>query len=223
MLLFLSATLALLAPGTPSASSPAPETRFDSAELAALYVPSEDTRKSADFSYTFLQLGYSVTNLDTIDDDAKGLNGRASLGLFDVLYVFLDYSNKTTNFQNTNADLYGLGAGAHVSVMPKLDLVGEAAWLSSDIGSDLSTLNESNDGWTAMAGARWMPVPWEGGGLELDGGFRWIDLKGLLSDTQTGAWEVGARFHFLKMFSIGAEYSFLEQDRQWGLDARVSF
>jgi hypothetical protein len=48
-------------------------------------------------------------------------------------------------------------------------------------------------------------------------------LKGLLSDEQTGAWEAGARFHFLKLFSVGASYSFLEQDRQWGINARVSF
>jgi hypothetical protein len=74
-----------------------------------------------------------------------------------------------------------------------------------------------------MTGARWMPLPWDGGGLELDGGFRWIDLKGLLSDTQTSAWEVGARVHFLKMLSVGASYTFLEQDKQWGLNARVAF
>lgn len=209
------ATLALLAPSTPIDAPPP--------SLAALYIPAEEGRNASDFSYTFLQLGYSSTQLDALDDDAKGLTGRASLGLFDFLYVFLDYANQTTDYQNTDADLYGLGAGAHFSVMPRLDLVGEAAWISNDIASDLSTLDESNDGWTAMAGARWMPLPWEGGGLELDGGYRWIDMQGLLSDEQTGAWEVGARFHFLKLFSIGAKYTFLEQDQQWGLDARVSF
>jgi opacity protein-like surface antigen len=217
------AFLALLgAPSSPSGTLP---TAYRLETPASTWF---DATSAADeprhpFSYTFLELGYSSTKLDAIDDDAKGLTGRASLGLFDFLYVFLDYSNQTTDFQNTNADLYGLGAGAHFSVMPQLDLVGEAAWISNDIGSDLSTLDESNDGWTAMAGARWMPLPWEGGGLELDGGYRWIDLKGLLSDEQTGAWEVGARVHFLKHLSVGANYSFLEDDKQWGVNARVSF
>jgi len=215
-------TLALLAPVAEQPNPAAPALAFSAPELAALYVPAADDGEFH-FSYTFVQLGYSVTKLDKIDDDVKGLTGRASLGLLGFAYVFLDYANSTTNFNNTDSDLYGLGAGVHVAVQPHLDLVGEAAWLSNNISSDLSTLDESNDGWTALAGARMLAVPWEGGGLELNGGFRWIDLKGLLSDQKTGAWEVGARVHFLKMLSVGASYSFLEQDRQWGIDARVSF
>ncbi len=220
--MLVSPTLALLALPTPSSVPAAPVVPFEAPALAALYAPSAEG-ETPNFSYTYIELGYAVTDLDKLDDDAKGLRGRASLGLLNFLYVFLDYDNATTDFQDSKSDTWGLGAGAHVSLRPGLDLLGEAAWLSNDISSDLSTLDESNTGWTALAGARWMPVPWDGGGLELDGGYRWIDLKGLLSDERTGAWEVGARVHFLKMLSVGATYSFLEQDRQWGLDARVSF
>jgi hypothetical protein len=222
-MLAICTTLALLAPVAEQPNAAAPAFSFTAPEMAALYVAPAADDGAFHFSYTYIQLGYSVTSLDTIDDDAKGLTGRASLGLFDIAYVFLDYANKTTDFENSDSDNYGLGAGVHFAVRPNLDLVGEAAWISNDISSDLSTLNNSNDGWTAMAGARFLPVPWDGGGLELNGGFRWIDVKGLLSDEQTGAWEVGARVHFLKMLSVGASYSFLEQDRQWGIDARVSF
>jgi hypothetical protein len=221
-MLALSTALALLSPTAVPAETSTPLPTFEPAARAALFATSADDKRAADFSYTFIQLGYTSTNIDAINDDSKGLAGRASLGL-GFLYLFLDYSNPTTDYQNTNVDNYGLGAGVHFSLVPRLDLVGEAAWLSSDISSDLSTLDQSNDGWTAMTGARWMPLPWDGGGLELDGGFRWIDLKGLLSDTQTSAWEVGARVHFLKMLSVGASYTFLEQDKQWGLNARVAF
>jgi opacity protein-like surface antigen len=218
-MLALCTTLALLSP------APAPVPTIEPpalSALSALYAPSAEAEHSR-FSYTYLQLGYAVTDLDTIDDDAKGLTGRASLGLLNILYIFLDYTNQTTDFQDSSSDAFGLGAGVHFPLTPDLDVLGEAAWLSNDIASDLSTLNDSNTGWTAMAGARWMPLPWEGGGLELDGGYRWIDLKSLLSDDTTGAWEVGARAHFLKMFSVGAAYTFLDQDRQWGVNARVSF
>ena len=211
--MLLAATLVLIPP------APLPGPALEARPVARPF----DDKAHQDFSYTYVQLGYSVTDLDAIDDDSKGLAGRASLGLFSLLYLFLDYSNPTTDFNNTDADNFGLGAGVHFSVAPRFDLLGEAAWLSNDISSDLSTLNESNDGWTAKAGARWMPLPWEGGGLELDGGFRWIDMKGLLSQEETSAWEVGARVHFLKMLSVGAEYTFLEQDNQWGVNARVSF
>jgi len=221
-MLALSTALALLAPTAVPAETRAPIFTFEPAARAALFATSAEDKAPADFSYTFIQLGYSVIDLDAIDDDASGLTGRASVGLLGFLYVFLDYANQTTDFQNSDSDSFGLGAGAHFSVAPRFDLVGEAAWLSNDIASDLSTLDDSNDGWTAMAGARWMPMPWEGGGLELDGGYRWIDMKGLLSDEETSAWEVGARVHFLKHLSVGASYSFLEQDRQWGVNARVS-
>ena len=75
----------------------------------------------------------------------------------------------------------------------------------------------------AFAGARWMPLPWDGGGLEANGGFRWIDQEAILSDDAVGAWELGARVHFLKLFSVGATYQFLEDDSRYGFDARVSF
>src|SRR5690242_11236756 len=173
MLILDAALLVLAAPAS---------YEFEPISLSALYATSADEKPAGDFSYTFVQLGYSVTDLDAINDDAKGLTGRASIGLFDLLYVFLDYANQTTDFQNSDSDSFGLGAGVHFSLAPRFDIVGEAAWLSNDIASDLSTLDESNDGWTAMAGARWMPLPWEGGGLEFDGGYRWIDMQGLLSD-----------------------------------------
>ncbi|MBK7641431.1 MAG: hypothetical protein IPJ19_00030 [Planctomycetes bacterium] len=214
-MLALLTTLALATPAAPIPS-------FEAPKLAALYETGTDDG-TFHFSYTYLELGYSSTNLDKLDDDAKGLRGRASLGLLGFAYVFLDYANETTDFQNSKSDTYGLGAGVHIPLQPKIDLVGEAAWLSNDISSDLTTLDESNTGWTALAGARVLAVPWDGGGLEWNGGYRWIDLKGFASDEKTGAWEVGARAHFLKMFSVGATYSFLEQDRQWGLNARISF
>jgi hypothetical protein len=222
-MLALSTALTLLAPTAMPAESPAPAFDFEPAARAALYAePAADEPKSP-FSYTFLQLGYAVTDLDAIDDDAKGLTGRAQLGLFDLLYVFLDYTNTETDFNNTDTDNYGLGAGLHFGLSPKFDLVGEVAWLTNDIESDLSNLDDKNDGWTAMLGGRFMALPWDGGGLELNGGYRWIDMKGLLSDEETGAWEVGARVHFIKMLSVGVDYTFLEDDRQWGANARVSF
>lgn len=214
-MLALLTTLALSAP----AATPLP---FEAPALAALYATEADDG-AFHFSYTYIQLGYSATKLDKINDDATGLRGRASVGLLGFLYVFLDYANQTTDFENSKSDSYGLGLGAHFPLHRNVDLVGEASWLSNDISSDLSTLDESNDGWGAFAGARILSVPWEGGGLEWNGGFRWIDLKGFASDERTGAWEVGARAHFLGHLSVGASYTFLEQDRQWGLDARLSF
>ena len=155
--------------------------------------------------------------------ESDTLYGRASLGLFDFLYVFLDYENQSSDFEDTDADLFGLGLGGHFDATNGVDLVGEASWLTADISSDLEDLDDENDGWQAFAGARWMALPVAQGGLELNGGLRWIDLEGYLSDDETTAWEAGARYHFLRLFSLGAKYRFLEDDGFWGVDARVSF
>ena len=176
-----------------------------------------------DFSYTYVELGYGFFDIDDFDDDSETLYGRASLGLFDFLFVFLDYQNQSTDFGDTDTDLFGVGAGAHLDLVDDVDLVGEAAWLTADVESDLSNLDDENDGWEAFAGARWMALPRGSGGLEVNGGFRWIDIEGVFSDDEIGAWEAGARYHFGKLLSVGTLYRFLEDDGFWGVDARLSF
>jgi len=194
-------------------------------------IPFEDEKSAADFSYTYIEAGYLSTDIDQFDENTNQVYGRASLGLFNFLYVFADYTAASlddVDIGGTNGDVssdaYGLGVGAHFSLVPRLDLVGEAEWLYNDLSSDeFDDLDDTNNGWTTFAGARWMPLPWEGGGLELNGGFRWIDQEGLLSDDQTAAWEAGGRLHFLKFLSVGVGYTFLEEDSAYNVDARFSF
>ena len=107
--------------------------------------------------------------------------------------------------------------------MSKLDLVGEIAWMYDDLSSDTVSDLDSNNGWTARVGGRWMVLPTSSGGLEIDGGFRWIDREALLSSDEVGAWDLGGRFHFLNALSVGANYTFLEDDGRWGVNARFSF
>ena len=183
----------------------------------------EGAASGFEFSYTFIELGVGFYDIDDFDENSETIYGRASLGFLDLLYVFLDYQNQSTDFQNTDTDLFGLGVGIHVDASPHLDFVGEASWLTADVSSDLANLDDSNDGWSAFAGARYLALPVNDGGLELNGGFRWIELEGVLSDDQVGAWEAGARYHFGRLFSLGGTYQFLEDDGFWGVDMRFSF
>lgn len=220
--MFLLATA--LALSASPALDPRPTLLPDPSPLASFLAPAAE-KKEADFSYTYVQLGYYSTDVDVVDESSDAIYGRASLGLFDFLYVFLDYANESIDAlsDDIDSDQFGIGVGAHFGVAPKLDLVGEAAYLYADLSSDLSDYDDTSNGWMAFAGGRWMPLPWDGGGLEVNGGFRWIDQEGILSDDQTGAWELGGRLHFLKLFSVGATYQFLEDDSRYGFDARVSF
>ncbi len=183
------------------------------------------------FSYSYVEVGYSNTEVDTYDSDSDAVFGRASFELFKLFYVFLDYSAQSlddVSFGGSNddvdADSYGLGFGAHFTISPKLDLLAETSWIYSDLSSDtIEDLDDSDTGWTLYGGARWMPIAWEGGGLEAAGGYRWIDNESILSDDQVNAVELGARAHFLRMFSVGGKYIYLEDDEQYRFDLRFSW
>jgi hypothetical protein len=88
----------------------------------------------------------------------------------------------------------------------------------------LAGLDDSANGFEARVGARWMPLLWDGGGLELDGNIVYVDLSNRLgSDSYVTGWEAGARFHFLRLLSVGAMYGMLGQDDEVNVNARVSF
>lgn len=210
----------------------APSTaRFDPARFVAAQTPLDTDRRADLLSYTYIEAGYFSTNLDGFDDATDAVQARVSIGLFDFLYVFGEYTAESLDaVQNASSlgdvdnDAVALGAGAHLELAPSFDLVGEAAWLYNDLQSDqLSNLDDTHNGWTAFAGARWLAVPWSGGGLELNGGVRWTDQVTLLTDDEVNAWEAGARVHILSALSLGARYIVQEDDSTWGVNLRLSF
>ena len=206
----------------------APPVRVDAdvALPANLPVATEDAPEKAKISYTYIEVGWASLTLDdnsVTNDDVNTWYVRASLGL-GLFHVFGGYENQAIGFKDTSTNLYQLGAGVHFGLTPKLDLVGEAAWLYSDMSSDLSTLDGTTDGFEGRAGARWMPMLWNGGGFELDGNFIYVDLENRLASDDSGTgWEAGAQVHFLEMFSMGATYSVVDSDDTMSINARWSF
>jgi hypothetical protein len=184
----------------------------------------EDSKRSSAFSYTYIEVGATRFNVDTIDDTADIYYGRASLNLLGFMYVFGEYQNQSVDFANTKTDRTELGVGAHFAIMPKLDLFGEVGWLYNNISSDVSNIDDTTNGYEALAGARWMVMDWSDGGLELNGKLGYIDLKNqLASDDSSSIWGLGARVHFLKHMSIGTEYAMQGSDDEVSLNARFSF
>jgi hypothetical protein len=214
------ATLALLAtPSQPSVDRVyAPALTAESPALAPFFAAPILGDRSGLLSYTYVELGYQTADIDALGEDADGLIGRGSLGLLGFLHVFVDYRNASTDITDTSSDTWALGVGGHFGFTETLDGVGEVSWLYSDTDGF-----DSDSGWAAFAGARWICLPWDGGGIEVNGGFRWIDIENVFSDDSNGAWEAGARLHFLKFLSVGLGYAFVEDDSQWKVDARFSF
>ncbi len=176
------------------------------------------------FSYTFLEVGATRFDVDNFDEKADIYYGRAQLGLLKYLYIFGGYENQATDFEDTSTDLFRAGVGGHLPVGARVDLVGDVAWLWSNIDSDLDELDDTNTGAEFHLGGRWMPVLWDGGGLEVHGGGVYVDLKDrLASDDEALGWEAGLKVHFLRMLGGGAVYTMLEDDYSVGVNARVSF
>lgn len=164
-------------------------------------------------SYTYVEIGVAQLDVDDLDDDVDIYFGRGSLGLFELFYVFGEYQNQSTDFEDTSTDLLELGVGAHFGLSPKLDLYAEVGWLYSDVTSDLDDLEDSENGYEVMGGARWMVLPWDRGGIELHGAVGYVDLDNrIASDEAASQWEVGARAHFLRFLSVDLTYSMLEDD-----------
>lgn len=230
-MLFIALAIASFGPHFDDAASlldvAAPSLDSAEVELPARFpaaAPSWEERSN--FSYTYVEIGATTLDLDettSTKDSVDTYYFRASLGL-GLFHIFGAYEYQTFNYQDTRGDLYRLGAGAHLELTKGLDAVGEAAWLYSDLSSDLSTLDGSSNGFEGKAGLRWMPLPWDGGGLELDGNFVYVDLENRLASNDAGSgWEAGAQLHFLEMFSMGLVYSIVDNDDKVSINARFSF
>ena len=240
------ATATLLSTSAPAPLQPSFAPELATFERVTLAEPVPAAAGTSLLSYTFVEVGYFSTDVDAFDEATDSVYGRASLDLFDLVYLYVEYAKEDledvdvasggisklasgdgpggVTFGDFSNRQFALGAGVHLPLTDMVDVVGEAAWLYSDIDSDqLSNLDDTNDGWTAFGGARWLVLPWPTGGLELNGGVRWTDLPALLSDDEVLSWEVGARAHFLEIASVGLRYQLQEDDNTYALNARLSF
>lgn len=175
------------------------------------------------FSYTYAEAGYSVTHLDALDHNAQAVYLNGSFAFLRFFHVIAGLERQETSFDNARLHQFDVGGGVQLPIIDQLDVVGELAYVYNEIDSDRVFNNDTNDGWMAYAGARFMVLPWSNGGLEVNAGFRYTVIDSLLSDRETAAWEFGARAHFLTHMSVGAKYAFMDDDRMAAVDFRFSF
>lgn len=136
-----------------------------------------------ELSYTYLEADYVSLDIDGVDDDANlieeiddgnGFGVRSSVGLSSNFFFFADYSETNSDFtfnsgtgvlpQDTDINRLNAGAGFHMPLLDRTDLVVRGAYTDIDFGdfdlggsSDpaIQDLNDdSSDGWFADAGLR---------------------------------------------------------------------
>ena len=193
-----------------------------SAAPAWLPIAKADEKGSSLLSYTYAEAGFSRTDVDVVDDDADALYLKGSFGFLKFFNVVAGAERAETSFDDITVDTYFVGGGAHFGILPQLDAVGELTWLYTKLNSD-SFSSDNDTGYSLYLGGRWIALPWSGGGLEIAGGYRYLNVDSLASDAVTNAWELGARVHFIKFLSVGLFYAFIEDDRRATLNVRFSF
>jgi hypothetical protein len=181
-----------------------------------------DDKGSSLLSYTYAELGYERTDVDVIDDNADALYVKGSFNFLKFFNVVAGIERAETNFDNVTVDSYWVGAGAHFSILPQLDALGEATVIYNRFDSD-SFSSDTDTGYSVYLGGRWIALPWDRGGLEIDGGYRYTNVDSMASESVTNAWEVGARAHFIKFLSVGVAYAFIDDDRRATVNVRFSF
>lgn len=206
----VSAYTGLVTPPDPVAAEP------------GLLVPIPRNSDEANFSYSYAELGYSVTKIDVTDHNADAYYLRGSFGFLKYFHVIGGVERQSTSVDDAKLDEFDLGAGVHFPVLDKLDLLAELSYVFNDINSN-SGGSDTNTGYMGYLGARLMALPWDGGGLEIDGGYRYLRIDSLLSESDSNQWEIGARVHFLNHFSVGGRYVFIQQDHMYAFDVRFSF
>jgi hypothetical protein len=155
--------------------------------------------EGADLGYRYVEAGFTTYDVDDFNNEkVDTYYGKLSWSLLKLFYVFGQYENSSTDFQNTDTNQAMIGGGAH--------------------------LDGNETGYRVDGGVRWMVLPWMGGGIELDGGVGYIDLKNqLASSNYPTVYDLGARVHFLSAFSVGAMYEKIDVDDRFLGDVRFSF
>lgn len=181
--------------------------------------------EGAELSYSYIEAGLTTYDVDDLsNDNVDTYYGRVSVSLLKLLYVFGQYENSSTDFQNTDTNQVTVGAGAHFDPSPRISLYGQIGYIFNSVSSDSSSLEGDESGYRVDGGVRWMVLPWSGGGVELDGGVGYIDLKNQLASSEhPTVYDVGARVHFLGHFSVGATYEKIDVDDRLLGDVRFSF
>jgi hypothetical protein len=207
---------ALLAMG---ATEPVASSTYAALEPSTALSPRADDEEDV-FSYSYIEIGATSYDAEDFDDEADTYNAELSLQVFRIFNIFLGY--ETLDFDNLDVDLWTLGAGVHFSILPKLDLTGDLAWIGSSLDGDL--IDEDTNDIQLRLGARWMLLHRESWGLEAFGRAVGISRDDdVYDDDNVTGFDLGARLHFAKRFSVAAEYSMLEDDDQLGFSARFSF
>jgi hypothetical protein len=164
--------------------------------------------------YSFAEVGYVDTSLDTSGDDVDG-NGfalRGSLAVNPNFFVFANYQDLDFDF-DVDASLLEVGGGGRWPLSDKIDLVGKVGIVKAEI--DVGPFNDDDDGFLLGARVRGVVAP----KFELEGGFDYRDID--VGDETTIVLE--GRYFFIDNVAGGLSVGIGDDVTSLGLNVRLTF
>jgi hypothetical protein len=166
-----------------------------------------------DMSYSFVDLGYVETDIDSVGPSLDGFALRGSIGFAEYYFAFAEYSSQSVS--GVDFDQTTVGLGGHYGLSDSLDLVGRAGWFKADVSGGGTSFDD--DGYLVSAGLRGKM----GDKVELEGSVIYTDLGGSGGDDTAVA--VGGRYYFTRNLALGAEYQHGNDSSTILLGGRYSF
>lgn len=202
-------------------------------DLAAASIPQAGTTPSATsqsaFSYSYLQVGFSRTDIDGFDDDADGFS---FLGSYSVSPQFFAFAG--AGFSSVGVYIVDLGSGTiigeddlesttiqagfgfHQAIAVRTDFVADFAIGRVEADVNAIDYSDSTTIWAIEAGLRHMLVDQ----LELNGALVFHDGNDV--DSEFGA-ALGARFYATPQLSVGLGFAAFDESNSLGLSLRYQW
>lgn len=159
--------------------------------------------------YSFAELGYVDSEFGNLNGD--GISLRGSLPVNESFFVFASYWDVGYDF-NVDLTSFEVGAGGHLPLADKIDLVGRFGLVKSEF--DSGNFSNDDDGFTLGAHVRAALMP----RFEVEGGIDIIDLGD--SDNQL---VLQARYFFAEQIAGGLRLEFGDDIDSMALAVRVTF
>lgn len=118
--------------------------------LAAASLPL--AANASDFSYNFIEGGYTLLDADDGGLDADGIGVNGSIALGEQFFLYGGYSSNELDGTSVDVDVQRIGLGWHTSIAERTDLVVAANYLRFDLEQGGFGLDA--DGYEAEVGVR---------------------------------------------------------------------
>ncbi|XQF92615.1 outer membrane beta-barrel protein [Pseudoalteromonas espejiana] len=168
-------------------------------------------------NFNYVSAGYLDGDIDGDDADGWTFDGSTLLG--ENFFLSGQYQTVGNSDDGVDVDFNWLSAGLgyRTAISASTDFYGLVTYENVEVEASYrgSSISDDENGYGLSVGVRSMVSD----NIELDGRLGYIDI----ADESETSFTVGARYYFNNNFSLGANYTTLDELDLVGLTARYSF